>query len=108
SKMDDTYKDFIKDGKIPYTGKADPVSVHPGRTRLMLAWPTPSDPKAIRAKLYWNNRQDSMEVPINRDLDTAKVIFNDWEEGAYVFEIFTFDKDGNSSLKVEVMAQVYG
>jgi len=108
SKMDDTYKDFIKDGKIAYTGKADPVSVHPGRARLMLAWPTPSDPKATRAKLFWNNRQDSIEVPINRQLDTTKVVFNNWEEGSYVFEVYTFDSEGNSSLKVEIMAQVYG
>src|SRR5690606_20106658 len=108
SKMDDTYKDFIKDGKIPYTGKADPISVHPGRNRLVLAWPTPTDPKAIKAKLYWNNRQDSLEVPINRDADSTKVTFNDWEEGTYVFEVYTFDDKGTSSLRVELMANVYG
>lgn len=111
SKMDDTYKEFIKDGQINYVGKASPAFVMPGRERLVLAWPVPSDPKAIKAKIYWNNRADSIEVPIERNNGgdgLVRVSFDDLAEGPYVFEIITFDNKGNSSVKVEARGRVYG
>ena len=84
SKMDDTFKEFIKDGRINYVGKASPAAVMPGRGRLVLIWKMPSDPKAVKAKVYWNNRTDSIEVPLDRTAsedDIVRVPFNNLKEG---------------------------
>ncbi|NGM61536.1 hypothetical protein G5B30_06335 [Sphingobacterium sp. SGG-5] len=111
SKMDDTYKQFLEDGMKVYIGMVDSVFVYPGNNRLQLGWLPPSDSKAIRARVYWNNRQDSIDVPIERTEignDTVKVMFDELAEGTYVFEIFTFDDQGRRSLKKELVTRVYG
>ncbi len=111
SKMDDTYKQFLEDGMKVYIGMVDSVFVYPGNYRLQLGWLPPSDSKATKARVYWNNRLDSVDVPITRSEtgnDTIKVMFDDFAEGTYVFEVFTFDDQGRRSLKKEVVTRVYG
>lgn len=111
SKMNDTYKDFIQDGQMIYPGKADSARVLSGRNRLILAWPASTDPKVTKARIYWNNMTDSIEIPVKKksaEQDTISVPFNDLPEGTYVFEIVTFDRKGNRSVKVEAVGKVYG
>jgi hypothetical protein len=110
SKMDSTYSDFTKDGPIKYTGRPDSLRIHPGNNRLKLSWVIFADPKINRALVYWNNRKDSVNVPITRTggTDTVNVQLDNMNEGTYVFEIFTFDGNGNKSVKTEVVANVYG
>jgi|SRR5690606_14248679 len=110
SKMDATYKQFLEDGMKVYIGMVDSVFVYPGNYRIQLGWLPPSDPKATFARVYWNNRTDSVDVPITRteNKDTVKVMLNDFAEETYVFEVFTFDNEGHRSLKKEVVANVYG
>jgi len=110
SKMNDTYKQFLEGGMKTYIGKVDSVFVYPGRNRVQLAWLVPSDPKIKGARIYWNNRQDALEVPFDgaNQADTMRTMLDDFAEGPYVFEVFTFDGEGNTSLKTEVLARVYG
>jgi len=110
SKMDSTYSDFTKDGPIKYTGRPDSLRIHPGNNRMKLSWVIFADPKINRALIYWNNRKDSMNIPIIRTggIDTVNVELNNMNEGTYVFEIFTFDSNGNKSVKTEVIGNVYG
>ena len=107
SKMNDTYKQFLEGGMKTYIGKVDSVFVHPGRNRVQLAWAVPSDPKVKTARIYWNNRQDSVEVPMAAT-DTMRTMLDDFAEGPYLFEVFTYDDQGNTSLKTEVLARIYG
>lgn len=110
SKMDSKYSDFIKDGPIKYTGRPDSLKVHPGNGRVKISWLIFADPKVNRAMIYWNNRKDSVNVPITRTggVDTVNVNLNNMNEGTYVFEIFTFDSNGNKSVKTEIVGNVYG
>lgn len=110
SKMDDTFKEFTEGGQIVYAGKADKAIIQPGRSRMVLAWPMPSDPKVVKARIIWNNGTDSLDIPITREdgQDSIKVPFNDLAEGPYTFDIYTFDNEGNRSVKVEVRGRVYG
>lgn len=111
NKQDSHYRDFIKDGEIVYVGKIDSIRFHPGHNRVKLSWLPPSDPSIQRAKIYWNARNDSTIVNFKEDIlteDTIYAIIEDLEEGAYTFEIFTFDKDDNSSVASEVSGNVYG
>lgn len=108
SKMDDTYNEFLGYGQAKYPGKADSVKVLSGNNRMILTWLNSADPKVTRAKVYWNNRADSLDVPINNTMDSIIIPFNNAAEGTYVFEIYTFDTDGNRSVRVEAIGRVFG
>lgn len=112
--MDDTYDDFIKNGTIAYTGRADSVKAYAGKERVKLAWLLMSDPKVTGTTVYWNNRKDSLAVAVSRStaIDTVELVLTKAEhgiqEGAYIFDIYTYDKYGNRSVKVQKLANVYG
>lgn len=111
TKMDDTYSEFLEGGMKVYIGKIDTVFVYPGNERLQLGWLPPSDPKSTKARVFWNNGRDSVDIPITRTedrSDTIKVMFNNMTEGTYVFEVYTLDEGGRRSLKTEAVARVYG
>lgn len=108
SKMDSTYKGFIR-GSITYVGSADSVEIHSGMNRLELSWIV-FDPSATDAKIYWNNKSDSLDVPmqISGESDTIKVTLDNLPEGSYSFDIYLFDDKGNSSVKASAVGEVYG
>lgn len=110
SKMDDTYRDFWKDGEIIYPAIANSIQVYPGKNRIKLSWLIKGDASVTRAKIYWNAQRDSLEIPIQStgQVDTVNVILNDLAEGFYVFDIFTFDNDNHKSLKASATGTVYG
>jgi hypothetical protein len=109
SKMDDTYIDFIKDGSITYVGTPDSLKVYPGKNRLKLEWML-SDPSATRARIYWNNKSDSLSLPVVVDPATKKmtVWLDDLREGSYSFEITLYDKNNNRSVVSNAIGKVYG
>ncbi|WP_018625996.1 DUF4998 domain-containing protein [Niabella aurantiaca] len=108
SKMDDTYKEFLDYGQQKYPGKPVSAKVSPGYKRMILSWANSSDPKVTRAMVYWNNRTDSLEVALDPSKDSTYLPFNNMPEATYVFEIYTFDDEGNRSVKTEVIGKVYG
>lgn len=101
---------FVKGGEFSYPAKADSVLARGGKYRLELSWLLISDPKITKYKVYWNNRRDSVEGDVVRthSVDTVRVMFNNWEEGIYNFDIYTYDKYGNRSVKVSTTGKVYG
>jgi len=108
SKMDATYKEFLDYGQGKYPGKPVNAAVWPGYKRMVLAWRNSSDPKVNKAMVYWNNRADSLEVQLDPSKDSTYLPFNDMPEATYVFEIYTFDSQGNRSVKTEAIGKVYG
>ena len=108
SKMDATYKNFIK-GSIVYVGSADSLQIHSGKNRLQLSWIV-FDPTATGAKIYWNNKSDSLDVPmhISGESDTIMVSLDDLPEGSYSFDIYLYDDKGNTSVKASAVGEVYG
>ena len=109
-KWDDEHGQFIGDGEITYTAKADSVRTRGGLNRIELSWLFTSDPKITKYKVYWNNRRDSIENNFQRspNVDTVRLMLNNMPEGTYHFEIYTFDADGNSSVKADAIGRVYG
>lgn len=110
SKMNDIQQEFVGDGEITYIAKADSIYAKGGINKVEIKWTLLSDPKIAGYKIFWNNRKDSLERPITRGsgVDYIKVLLTDMEEGTYNFEIYTFDKIGNSSIKTTVVGKVYG
>lgn len=107
--MDATYKQYIKDGETIYAGSLDSARLFSGEGRLLL-YGLISDPMVSLVKVFYNNRQDSILVPIEQmhKVDTVRLEITGLEEGSYSFDIFTYDDEGNSSVKVNVIGNVYG
>lgn len=110
SKMNDTYIDFVKDGEIIYTSKADLFEAFPGNNRIKLSWLLLSDPKITKNVVYWNDKKDSLVLNVVKtaNTDTITTIINNLAEQAYTFEVYTYDNLGHSSVKAEVIGTVYG
>src|SRR5690606_23816269 len=108
-KMDDTYRDFLKSGEIVYVAKADSLKVRSGRGRVELSWVL-MDPKIEKVKIHWGNRQHFVEKELKKvnEVDTIRVMIDDLAEGIHVFELYTYDALGNSSVKSEISGRVYG
>lgn len=109
-KMEDTYREFYEMGETVYIGKADSIKTAPGKNRLELSWLLLSDPKVNSYKVYWNNRRDSMEGTVTKTagVDTVRLILENMEEDIHHFQIFMYDKLGNSSISSSAIGRVYG
>ncbi|HEY0669242.1 MAG TPA: DUF4998 domain-containing protein [Sphingobacteriaceae bacterium] len=110
AKMDDTYSEFVKDGEKIYIAKADSIKVRGGNKRIQLSWLLLSDPKVVKYKVLWNNGRDSIVNPVTKtaSVDTIILMINNIEEGTHQFEIYTYDKLGNTSVKATTIGKVYG
>lgn len=110
SKMDATYYDFVKNGPVIYTGKADSLKAFGGKGRVKLQWVLTTDQTITGCKVYWNEGEDSLDVAVKRNLgaDTLQVYITDLPEGSYNFVVYSYDKNGNRSVGSEVIGNSYG
>jgi hypothetical protein len=110
SKMDDTYRDFIKNGEIIYPGQPEKLQTYSGNRRIDLSMLLTSDPKITKVKVFWNNGLDSAEKAVQRTsgVDTVRFSLNNIPEGTYTFNVYTYDKDGNRSVKSDIIGNVFG
>lgn len=109
SKMDD-YKKYTEGGEISYTGKLDSARIYSGKYRALLNGLFIADPKVKKCVVYWNNKADSVVIPVNRTpkVDTLKYFINNISEGVHNFIIYTYDAAGNRSIPVYKTGRVYG
>ena len=110
TKMDAYKAKYMAGGPIAYPGKLDSVKILSGKNRVMVTGLFTSDPKIVKYRVFWNSRQDSIEVMVKRTagIDTASVIIPALPEGLMSFEIRTYDVEGNTSIPVFVAGNVYG
>jgi Domain of unknown function/Domain of unknown function (DUF5013) len=109
TKQDD-FKKFIQNGEISYTGKLDSVKMNSGKNRVLLKGVFLADPKIVACKVFWNNFKDSVIIPVNKKgaVDSLKFFIENVSEGYQNFTIYTYDKDGNKSIPVNVTSVSYG
>src|SRR5690606_39092317 len=107
---DDAYKKYIPEDGTSYLGKAHSVVALPGNKRLQLSWQLSADPHVRKAKVFWNNGRDSLEIPVSNSGEPQEIsiLIEGLEERKYSFEIYTYDDIGNRSLPVEVNGEAYG
>lgn len=109
-KVDDNYKQFLEGGERVYVGRADSIKTYGGQNRIMLEWLLISDPKVTGYKVFWNNGRDSISNPVQKInvIDTVRLMINNIPEGAYFFDIYTYDNEGHRSVKATAYGRVYG
>src|SRR5688572_1939513 len=87
SKMDDNYKNYIVPGGIIYPGKPQNAKFYTGNYRAMIAWKRGTDPQISKARIYWNNFSDSVEIAIGLKQDSVSHIFTGLTENIYSYTI---------------------
>ncbi|MDR1224005.1 MAG: discoidin domain-containing protein, partial [Tannerella sp.] len=108
--MDHTYRDFWKDGELEYPAPVDSVKVFSGKNRIGFEWQILADPGIVSAKMFWNNKNDSIVFPIasNGQSDITRVMLDNLNEATYAFTIYTYDARGNKSIPREATGKAYG
>ncbi|MDR1859316.1 MAG: hypothetical protein LBR06_00135 [Bacteroidales bacterium] len=109
SPMDDKYREFIEDGPITYLTQlnGDEIQAIGERNRVHFIWPPQTDPRGVKAEIYWSNKLGHHTQPVDPSVETSFYV-NDLAEASYIFEISIFDDQGHSSIPVTVTATVYG
>lgn len=107
---EDAYKKFTEGGEITYTGKLDSIKIYSGKNRVIIRGLLLADPKVTKCVVYWNNKADSMVVPVTRtqNVDTLVVELKNLQEGVHNFIIYTYDNLGNQSVPTYKAGRVYG
>ena len=106
--MDETYKDFIKDGPIMYLTRVsgDSLEVHNGWNRVMVSFPIISDGRSSKVAIALN-QTDTVRYELAKG-ERTKVYFNDMREGSVVFSAWLEDDEQNKSLTTDFTGTVYG
>ncbi|WP_114781865.1 DUF4998 domain-containing protein [Botryobacter ruber] len=124
--LDPAHEEFLNRDEVVYVGKPEALTSYAGNHRNKLSWLLVSDTKINKAKIYWNNPalaegdtpiegqrnpgRDSLIIDIDRTAGTQAmdIVIDRLREGVYTFEVYTFDKDKNSSIRTEAIGEVYG
>ncbi|GAA4318284.1 hypothetical protein GCM10023143_30940 [Compostibacter hankyongensis] len=107
-KMDRTFKDFVVPGGLVYAEKASSPLVYAGYNRVKISWLRGADPNVTRARIYWDNYEDSVDVDIPPAADTINTLIDNLPEKPYTFIVITYDDKGNASVPVELHSASYG
>ena len=114
--MNDIHQKYADESKRVYLGMTDSVKSFPGVGRVKLAWYSNADPKLETTVIYWNNRQDSIEIAFIRKQDGVQkdsVIIDknmdgtSLSEGIYRFELINKNGRGERSLTTIVQERSY-
>ncbi len=107
--MDSSYKEYIvpNNGRT-YPGKATNPVTYSGFNKAKITWLRGTDANVVKARIFWNNYTESVEVDIPSGVDTVSCLIEPLPEAPYSFIIHTYDAEGNKSVPVEVSCIVYG
>ena len=108
--MMDFHQDYIKNGEIVYLSKLDSMVSYSGKNRIQLSGYLKNAYNVNKVIVYWNNRTDSMlfDYSKRKDLDSLNLMIPNLNEKSYIFDLYTLNDLGNSSIKVSIAGTVYG
>ncbi|GHT02596.1 hypothetical protein FACS189440_05740 [Bacteroidia bacterium] len=106
--MDD-YLKYTGGKELVYPGKVDSIVFHSGRERVLFTGLLISDPNIKKVGVYWNNKTDSVIIPVQRTAGIDSLEVNiPLPEGAYNFQVYSYDGEGHSSIVSNVRGNSYG
>ena len=108
--MNDIHQKYIDEGERVYLGMNDSLTAYPGVERVKLEWYTNANPTMETTVIYWNMRQDSIEIPFvwRGDGIQKDSVFISLPEDTYIFELINKNRRGERSLASTVECVSYG
>lgn len=105
----DDYQSLLNNNKDSSLGEFQSLVIMSGQNRVLVKGVV-KDPNVSELSISWDNKTDSVVVPVSNpsEEDTLRKEIGDLEEGLHVFEVRTFDAQGNSSEVVSGGAEVFG
>lgn len=107
SKMNDMHQMYLDEGEILYAAKLDSVASNPGNNRIEFEMFALSQ-RINKVRIYWNDKNDSLDFAINNEPGVYKQIISNIPEGEYIFTFISFDDYNNKSLEYELTAESFG
>ena len=110
----DTYEfheKYIQDGETIYTNKVDSLTVLSGDNRVQIDGYISNAFNVEKITAFWDKGKESQTFNYEKsssDTDKIELIIVDLEEKSYEFEVFSYDSDGNASVKVITFGTAYG
>lgn len=107
----DPVEKFTDGEEIRYAGKANDLTYVTGKDRLAINFVLGPDPNVTEAKIFWNLQKESVTIPIDRSALTDNVVsqvIENLPENTYNFEVYTYDRFGNSSVPAYITGKTYG
>ena len=108
--MMDFHQEYVKGGEIVYLAKVDSIVAYPGKNRVQISGYLKNAYNVNKVLVYWNNRADSMifNYVKTKNVDSLNLVIPNLTEKSYIFDIYTYNTDGNRSVKVPIAGTVYG
>lgn len=110
--MNDNIKEYLDRGEINYIGIPDSATAAGGINRIKFTWKVNADPRIKFCKIYWNEKQDSATIPVDRSqIDVNGYIscmLTDMPEGSFIFNLHHASDESNQSIRSEVSGTIYG
>ncbi len=104
----DEFKKYTEEGEIVYSGKLDSVKIFSGNERIKIRALLSADPKIVKARIFWNNMTDSVEVPIDVSKGRIFEYILPMPEGLKSFTLYTYNTEGNKSVPVSATGTALG
>jgi hypothetical protein len=98
---------FMDKGETVYAAKVDSVAGHAGYKKVEVEIHI-NGRKIDTVKVYWNDYQNLVDVPVNNAPGMYPVVIPNLNEQAYIFQLVSIDSYGNKSLPVEMSVEVFG
>lgn len=109
--MNSIHQKYYDWGEDIYTGVVDSLKAYGGYERVKFDWELNADPRITKTVIFWNQREDSVVMNINR-MQSGRLQMTyqleNLSEGDYIFEFITRDDKGHFSMSKEVVVQIYG
>lgn len=107
-KIEEVHQKYIPDGEIIYRAKPKNIIGYSGNNRVKLNWQLVCPTLVTKCEI---RQKDSVlaEIPVEyKDTVNLEHILNGLEEKAQTFSIYSLDSEGNSSIKSDVIVEVFG
>ncbi|WP_164891071.1 DUF4998 domain-containing protein [Botryobacter ruber] len=88
--------------------KVSSISTFPGKNRVKVIWKVADNPAIKKCRVYWDDDQKWIEVPITPGNVNLEAVIPDLEEKNHTFSVYAYDDKGNASPKVITNGRAYG
>lgn len=106
--MEDTYNEYINGGEIVYRAKAKEVLGYPGYNRAKLTWTLEFPTQVVKCQIREGD-EVLAEIPVEyKDKVELEYMLTDQLEKTHTYSVYSLDSEGNSSIKSDVIVDVYG